>query len=59
MKTKNYVKNQLKESLKDLHLSTIKDSFERTAKLALEESFSYEEYLLELVDQESAKTHII
>ncbi|UCC41579.1 MAG: IS21-like element helper ATPase IstB [Candidatus Aminicenantes bacterium] len=52
MKEKLCIRSQLEESLKELHLSTIKDSFEKTAKLAIEESFSYEEYLLELLDQE-------
>lgn len=48
----NDVRTQLVQHLKELHLSTIRENFEEVACCALQESLSYERYLLELVVKE-------
>lgn len=45
-------KKQLEEYLKELHLPTVRESFEETARRAEQEELSYEQYLLELVELE-------
>ena len=45
------------EFLKELHLPTIRDSFEEMALKAQQESLSYEKYLLELVERECEERH--
>ncbi|MFC1595384.1 IS21-like element helper ATPase IstB [Gemmatimonadota bacterium] len=47
------VKNRLEEYLKELHLPTVRESFEEVAHKAGHEDLSYEQYLLELVELES------
>jgi len=47
------VKKQLEEYLKELHLPTVRESFEEVAHKAGTEDLSYEQYLLELVELES------
>jgi len=46
------MKTQLIDDLKELHLSAMRDSFETLARQALQESQSYERYLLELTQRE-------
>jgi len=46
-------KRQLEEYLKELHLPTVRESFEEVAHKAGQEELSYEQYLLELVELES------
>ena len=48
----NDVRTQLVQHLKELHLPTIRDNFEEVACCAVQESLSYERYLLELVVKE-------
>ena len=48
----NDVRTQLVQHLKELHLPTIRENFEEVACCALQESLSYERYLLELVVKE-------
>ncbi len=47
------VKKRLEEHLKELHLPTVRESFEEVAHKAGQEELSYEQYLLELVELES------
>lgn len=47
------VKKRLEEYLKELHLPTVRESFEEVAHKAGQEELSYEQYLLELVELES------
>ena len=47
------VKKRLDEYLKELHLPTVRESFEEVAHKAGNEELSYEQYLLELVELES------
>lgn len=47
------VKKRLEEYLKELHLPTVRESFEEVAHKAGKEELSYEQYLLELVELES------
>jgi DNA replication protein DnaC len=47
------VKAQLTEYLKELHLPTMRGSFEELARRTQQESHSYERYLLELTERES------
>ncbi len=49
----NNVKEPLQMHLKELHLPTIRQSYEEMALLAQQETLSYERYLLELVERES------
>ena len=46
------MKTQLIDDLKELHLPAMRDSFETLARQALQESQSYERYLLELTQRE-------
>ena len=46
------MKEQLNVYLKELHLPTMRDSFEELAHRAQQESHSYERYLLELAERE-------
>jgi DNA replication protein DnaC len=46
------MKAQLIEYLKELHLPTVRGSFEKLAHRAQQESHSYERYLLELAERE-------
>ena len=46
------VKAQLTDNLKELHLPTMRGSFEELARRAQQESQSYERYLLELAERE-------
>ena len=45
-------KERLKQLLRDLHLPTIRTSYEELARQAEKETFSYEHYLLELCERE-------
>ena len=47
------VKKRLEQYLKELHLPTVRESFEEVAHKAGQEELSYEQYLLELVELES------
>lgn len=53
MKKSNSVKGKLVALLKELHLPTFREHFEGVAFVAEKETFSYEEYLLELCERES------
>jgi DNA replication protein DnaC len=46
------MKQRLVECLQDLHLPTFRECFEDTARRAVQESLSYEQYLGELAEQE-------
>jgi len=46
------VKTALEENLKALHLPAMRGCFEETARRAEKETFSYEQYLLELAERE-------
>lgn len=46
------IRSQLIQYLKELHLPTIRESFEEIAYQAQQESLSYERYLLELIEKE-------
>ena len=48
----NDIRTQLVQHLKELHLPTIREDFEEVACCAVQESLSYERYLLELVVKE-------
>ena len=45
-------KQRLVECLRELHLPAFRDSFEELARRAGQETYSYEQYLLELADRE-------
>jgi DNA replication protein DnaC len=51
------VKTALVENLKELHLRTMLACFEDTARQAEKETFSYEQYLLELSQRECEQRH--
>lgn len=52
------VREQLHDSLKELHLTTIRERFEQAACQAIQESLGYESYLLDLVESEcEARRH--
>lgn len=51
------IRTVLIEFLKELHLPTIRESFEEMALKAQQESLSYEKYLLELVERECEERH--
>ncbi len=54
----NNIRSELIDHLKQLHLPTIRESFEDVARLAEQESLSYERYLLELAVKEcEARRH--
>ena len=46
------VRTVLEENLKELHLPAMRGCFEETARRAEKETFSYEQYLLELAERE-------
>ena len=46
------VRNQLLDYLKELHLPTVRETFQELALKATNESLSYEQYLLELMERE-------
>jgi DNA replication protein DnaC len=46
------IKADLTQNLKDLHLATIRQSYEEVARQAEREQLSYERYLHELVQRE-------
>ena len=46
------VRTALEENLKELHLPAMRGCFEETARRAEKETFSYEQYLLELAERE-------
>ena len=46
------VRTALEENLKELHLPAMRGCFEETARRAEKETFSYEQYLLELAQRE-------
>jgi DNA replication protein DnaC len=52
MALESEVKQRLVESLRELHLPTFHEQFEALAQRAVQESFSYEQYLGELAAQE-------
>jgi DNA replication protein DnaC len=52
MAATNDIRTQLIQYLKELHLPTIRENFEEVAHQAVQESLSYERYLLELVVKE-------
>ena len=52
MVTTNDIRTQLVQYLKELHLPTIRENFEEVARQAVQESLSYERYLLELAVKE-------
>jgi len=45
-------KTALEDHLRELHLPTVRSSFEETARRAEQETLSYERYLLELTERE-------
>lgn len=45
-------KNTLKSYLRELHLPTVREHYMQAADMAREESLSYEEFLLDLIEQE-------
>lgn len=47
------IKKDLESLLKELHLPTVRDSYEDLARQAEQEGLSYEQFLLELVEMES------
>ena len=47
------VKAALTQSLTELHLPTVRRTYEEAARLAERETLSYERYLLDLVTRES------
>lgn len=49
---KETIDERLTESLKELHLPTIRKSYKQQRETAIKESLSYEEYLLELIEME-------
>jgi DNA replication protein DnaC len=52
MESESELKRRLVESLRELHLPTFREQFEALADRAVQESFSYEQYLGELAAQE-------
>jgi len=52
MASESEIKRRLMECLRELHLPTFREQFEALANRAVQESFSYEQYLLELATQE-------
>ncbi len=46
------MKAEIKQSLRQLHMPTIRDAYETVAGQARQDSWSYEQYLLELLQQE-------
>ena len=47
------VKQSLDRHLRDLHLPTVRECYEPSARRAEAETLSYERYLLELVEREA------
>lgn len=45
-------RQQLEQSLREFHLPTVREWYEQQARQAQQESLSYEEYLLELMERE-------
>lgn len=52
MKSKKFDKQKLEKYLKEMHLSAVKNSYSDITKMAVKESFSYENYLLQLMEEE-------
>ena len=52
MASTSEMKQRLMEYLRELHLPTFREEFEALAQCAVQESFSYEQYLVELAEQE-------
>src|SRR5271157_3405946 len=52
MVAKGDVKERLRAYLRELHLPTFRECFEELARRALQETSSYEQYLLELAERE-------
>ena len=50
----NTLKATLAAGLKELHLPTVRECYEQTAQRAEQESITYEQFLLELTEQELA-----
>ena len=57
MAQKEDPKKRLTALLRELHLPSIRESFEEAAQLAEKESLSYELYLLDLAERESEDRH--
>ena len=57
VKTDN-VRSRLIQYLKELHLPSIRESFEEIAHQAEQESLSYDQYLLELMVRECEDTDV-
>ena len=57
MRSKRDIRAVLIQYLKELHLPTIRETFEEMALKAQQESLSYEKYLLELVEKECEDRH--
>lgn len=51
--TKTFDKNKFNKLLKELHLPTVRNSYEAAVKEAEKNSMKYEEFLFELMEQES------
>ncbi len=51
---KSNLHNRLKDHLRELHLPTVRELYEESARRAEREHASYEQYLLEVVEQECA-----
>src|SRR5438094_4712780 len=52
MSAKGDVKDRLTAYLRELHLPTFRECFEELAGLAVQETASYEQYLLDLAERE-------
>ena len=52
MSSKGDVKEKLMACLRELHLPTFRECFEELARRAVQETASYEQYLLELAERE-------
>ena len=52
MGSKGDVKEKLMAYLRELHLPTFRECFEELARRAVQETASYEQYLLELAERE-------
>ena len=52
MGSKGDVKERLTAYLRELHLPTFRECFEELARRAVQETASYEQYLLELAERE-------
>ena len=52
MGSKGDVKEKLTAYLRELHLPTFRECFEELARRAVQETASYEQYLLELAERE-------